>query len=418
MKPPKVFVLATCRKEELLPYTLLVFKTIRVGFPTAEISVIGNDLPNYAQGALLKECSATGCSFSNGPETIHHKWIEMLGESQTEPFVISDTDMIYYDKVEDWRFNTPIAGCRIPEFKDEFTGAITRSRLHTSLMFIDPCLCSEKMDSIESSVNLTPFNPLANLIYPACIPLNGEMYFYDTMSMMYHAIGGTSFSEKQRDAYFHFNFGTISDIVLPRLNRADEIQSARSAILENPKLGRGVWRWQDAHYSSRRPVFDGGNVIKPITPEEAEKARKWNEELCRGDVEAMNFGDLWYGYVHAIDDLVDSMVDGRPVMSKEQIISVFFTAAVLYNHPFFLKHRSFLFPIILETTNLYKVSVAWENSPKPYLRSISDVLRSCGLKMHSAIALICGGEAHQFDITKRLYEYDWIHQHDSEGRPI
>lgn len=414
----KVHILATCRNLDLLPYTLLVFDSIRIGFPTAEIVVTGNGLVGEALGAVIGSCAATNCSFSNEQATIHHKWIERLAETETEPFVICDTDVIFFRSVEDWKFDTALAGFRIPEFVDEFTGAITRSRLHTSLMFISPKLAKSEVEKIDSTINPTPFNPPANLIYPLCLPLNGRMYFHDTMSLMYHAIGGTEFDAHQKDAIFHFNFGTLSDMVLPRLKNGAEIGAARDAILKNHDLGRGAWRWQEAHYTSRRPVFDGGNVIKPVTPEEAAKAREWNAELCRGNEEAMNFGDLWYGYVHGIDDLIDSMKDGRPMMSREQIISLFFAAAILYNHPFFLKHRHLLFPIILETTNLYKLSATWEDSPQPHLRLIADVLRSCGLKMHTTIALICGGEAHQFDMTKRMYEYDFLHQHDKHGNPI
>jgi len=37
-----VFILATCRKPELLRMATLVFETIRVGFPTASINVFIN----------------------------------------------------------------------------------------------------------------------------------------------------------------------------------------------------------------------------------------------------------------------------------------------------------------------------------------------------------------------------------------
>lgn len=413
-----VYILATCRKEELLPYTLLIFKSIRVGFPTANIQVAGNALPEFALGQVIEACAASGCSFLNGSETIHHHFIEDLLTTEYEPFILCDTDIHFFNNVEDWKFDTALAGFRIPEFFDEFTNAITRSRLHTSLLYIDPVKVREQVKAYESQFPSTPFNPLVNLIHPLCLPFNGRGYFHDTCSLVYHAIGGTAFTDQQKDCYYHANFGCLEDIVLPRLTTTDYFKAMRDSILANPELGRGVWRMQEQHYESRQPFMDGSNVITPVKPEEAAKAREWNFEVCKGNEEAMSFGDLWYGYVHGIDDLVDTMRDGRPTMSREQMISLFFCACLLYNHPYYLRNQRMLYPIILETTNLYKMSVGWERSPNPQLRIIGDVLRSCGLKMHTMIALLCGGEAHMIDIARRMYEQDYRFQHDANGSPI
>ena len=42
MKPPPVHILVTIRKPDLLPAAMMVFKSIRVGFPTAHINVYWN----------------------------------------------------------------------------------------------------------------------------------------------------------------------------------------------------------------------------------------------------------------------------------------------------------------------------------------------------------------------------------------
>ena len=399
--------------------TELVFKTVRVGFPTAKITAhINGDCESYCPNIQSTALEA-GCAVFNRPETIHHRWIESLIESEQDPFWICDTDIIFYSKAEHWEFESALAGWRMPEFHDEFTGAITRSRLHGSLLYINPSKVKEGVAEYRSGMlQETPFNPMASLIYPLCLPFNGKPHFHDTCSLLYHAIGGTAFTDTQKDAYYHFHYGCIPDLVLPRLSNASQIEQARKMILEKPDLGRGMWRLQEQHLLSSLHAENGPNVVTPIQPQEAAEARKWNYELCKGNEEAMSFGELWYGYVHAIDDLIDTMQDGRPRMSKEQIISVFFCAALLYNHSFYLKNQRLLFPVILDTTNIYKMSVEWESSPKPHLRAIGDVLRSCGLKMHSMIALICGGEEHMFDITKRLYEKDYLGQHDCMGNPI
>jgi hypothetical protein len=414
-----VFVLATCRNPELAPMTELVFKTIRTGFPTARITVsINGDCekhcPNIKYVAELARCIVV-----DEPETIHHRWIEDLIESEQEPFYVLDTDVIFYENFERFDFSgSTLAGYRIQEFQDEFTGAITRSRLHTSLLYLDPVRVRAQLEKYESQFPVTPFNPLANPCYPLCLPFNGKGYFYDTCSMLYHAIGGTEFKPEHKNACFHFHYGSLADLVLPRLSNSEGIARVRDEILKNPELGRGLWRVQDEYLASRCPFLDGRDVIVPVTPEESADARHWKNELCKGNLEAMTFCDVWYGYCHGIDDNIDSMQDGRPVMSKRQTIGLFFHAAILYNLPFYKQHQALLFPIILDITNLYSISVEWEVSPKQHLRTMADVFRTSGNRMYSMIALICGGPEHMMNISMRIHERDWLGQHDSNGEPI
>ena len=244
-----VFVLATCRLPELYHMTELVFRTIRVGFPTACIRVNTNRMRDQELSLLKATCDPIGCELSPA-DTIHHLWIEDLVNREVQPFYVVDTDVIFYESVEDWTFTKPLAGWRIPEWNDQFTASVTRTRLHTSLLYIDPTAVREEIRRYYAQFPTTHFNPKANLFHPLCMPFKGRGYFYDTCGMLYHAIGGESFTAKQLDAYFHFNFGTISDIVLPRLKMGDEIARRRKEVLDNPVLGRGLWREQMEYYQS------------------------------------------------------------------------------------------------------------------------------------------------------------------------
>lgn len=425
-----VFILATCRRPELLPYTLLVFQTIRIGFPNGDIFVYanGSDGSEVWAEPLKDAATAAGCHLLLGEETTHHEWIEKLVATQPGPFWICDTDMVFYRSVEDWDFGygadgpydggAPIAGCRIPEFRDDYLKAVTRSRLHTSLMRIDPNNLMAKLDAYESRMPRTRYNPRINPIHPVTLPFNGHPYFYDTMALAYHAVGGAPFTPEQKDAYFHFHFGTFSDMVLPALPDGDRMRDAREAVLKNPEAGRGLWRAQDEWFASKAHVYDGTNVIAPISQSDAAEAVTWNNELCCGRRPAMAFNDLWYNYVHGIDDLIDTLEDGRPKMSKEQIISLFFHAALFYNDPFYVANRDVLFPIVLQVTNTYADSVAWEQSPKPHLRAMGDVFRTCGNEMFIMVALLCGGEQHMRKFSRRIKERDWLGQHNELGQPI
>lgn len=411
-----VFVLATCRKPELAAMTRLVFATLRVGFPTAAVTVFLNGPDCEANCTDIRSVAESAqCKVVAHEPTIHHKWIEKLTSSETEPFFILDTDVVFYEIFERFSFTTALAGWRIPEWKDEFTKTITRARLHTSLLYIDPVKVRDQVAKYQSRFPVTDFNPLANLFYPLCLPLKEEGHFYDTCGMLYHAIGGAAFTDEQLDCLFHFNFGTISDIVIPLLSNPEKMEWARHGVLNNTELGRGAWRQQMEYYSARPAIKDGKNVIAPINTEDAAEATRWNTELCQGNREAMTFCDMWYQYCHGIDDLIDTMEDGRPVMSKEQIISLFLKAAIFYNSPFFTKHRDLLFPIAIQTTNTYADSVAWERSPKKHLRIMADVFRTCGNDMYFMVALLCGGEAHMRSMSKAIRERDWIGQHDANG---
>lgn len=245
----KVFLLATVRKPELLPFTTLVFKTLRVGFPTALVGVFINHMAPELNSVIRKECEAIGASCSDA-ETIHHEWILYLTQIEEEPFFICDTDVIFYENFERFKFDGPLAGYRVPEWNDAFSGAITRARLHTSLLYINPMKVSVLVKEYLDKIADTPFTPKVNLINPLVIPFKSKPYFYDTCSLLYHAIGGQSFTDEQKDAYCHINFGTIPDLVLPRLpkDKAEKIQARRDLLLSYPDLGRGEWLNQDEYY--------------------------------------------------------------------------------------------------------------------------------------------------------------------------
>lgn len=416
----RVLILATCRKPELLPYTLLVFKTLRVGFPTAEISVHlngaeGSGLNGWA-ATVMEAAQMAGCKVEVIAEITHHEWIEKLTQTEICDFWILDTDVIFYASVEGWTFETPLAGALIPEFNDPFLCAITRSRLHTSLMHIRPIELRTATLKYEEQHPQTIYNPMVNGIYPQCYPLNGKSYFNDTMSLVYHAIGGTAFTPQQKDAYFHFHFGSFSDLVLPKMPK--EMLAARTEVLANPSLGIGLWRQQEEWFASRQFVEDGTDVIAQIDPKDAEDARKWNIELCKGNQSAMHFCDLWYRYCHGIDDLIDTLRDGRPRMSKDQMVGLFFQAALLYGSEFFVNNRDALLPIVLLVTNTYRDSIAWEHASTSHLRQMADIFRTCGNEMYVMVALICGGEEHMRTMSMKIKERDWLGQHDREGNPV
>lgn len=415
-----VFILAGCRTPILLSFAICVFKSLRVGFPTANVKVLINPpIGDNEAVVIANAATAAGCKVQYlDAELLHHEFVEQLIITETEPFYLCDTDVIFYSNVEGWKNEGYLVGALIPEFQDEFTKAVTRSRLHTSLLYVSPEQVREIINDYTKRHPATIYNPPANLFYPLYLPLRGRTVFYDTASMLYHAIGGTPFSDAQLDAYFHFHFGTCSDVVIPYLKEGQSMEALRGSVLAWPETGRGMWRVQKEYFEERKPVWDGKDVIAKINDENAKSAVEWCTALCCGNRDAMTFCDIWYRYAHSIDDLVDTLEDGRPTMSKEQMISIFFTAALLYNCDFYIANRQLLGPIVLQVTNTYQDSVAWERSSKKHLRQMADIFRTCGNEMYVMVALLCGGEQHMRKMSMAIKERDWLGQHDEAGRPM
>lgn len=248
-----IFVLCTIRKPELRKFGLMVFETLRIGFPTASVTVDMNNLSEDDETAVMQSCGRVN-AVARTTKTIHHIWIEKLLADEHDPFWIVDTDIIFYANFEqfDCEFKSPLCGWRIPEFNDSFSGCITRARLHTSLLRIDPVRVRQAIKEYESQIADTPFTPKANLIYPLVVPFKGKRYFYDTCSMVYNSIGGQQFEDRHKMAFSHLHFGTIPDVVLPRLPQAEasQMEQARQCVVSNPSWGKGAWRIQEAWYAS------------------------------------------------------------------------------------------------------------------------------------------------------------------------
>jgi hypothetical protein len=254
----RVFILATARKPELLPMATLVFKTLHIGFPHATVKVHYNGTDGADALEAVKNAAFTSriddTEVTAIDHTIHHKWIERLVAKEQEPFWILDTDVIFYDRMQDEYPGQPLAGLRIPEWRDEFSGAITRARLHTSLLYIDPVITREKWAAFRAGSPDTEFTPMVNPIYPLVLPFKNNRYFYDTCAFLYHSIGGQPFLDREKDKFCHMNFGTIPDVVLPRLDPqlALAMTQRRAQLLAHPETGRGAWREQEMFYMGRQ----------------------------------------------------------------------------------------------------------------------------------------------------------------------
>ncbi len=131
--------------------------------------------------------------------------------------------------------------------------------------------------------------------------------------------------------------------------------------------------------------------------------------LTCGNVEAGDFLRKWRQYVHDIDDIIDED------KSDEFIIATFMAAAYLYAHPFYLAHLPALQQIVINCTNAYADSVAWEKSDVPWKREFSDHYRHFGMEMAIAVATICGGYMHAREVSLILREICYHGHHNANG---
>ena len=102
----KGFILTTCMSPSNLDKTLMVFKTLRVGFPTADIYVTDN----FSDPAVVPDIedaahAAGACFYRLGERTEHGKFIGGVLERHvqigyTDPVAFVDTDMAFWANCE------------------------------------------------------------------------------------------------------------------------------------------------------------------------------------------------------------------------------------------------------------------------------------------------------------------------------
>ena len=211
----KVFILATCLNGDLNP-TLLVFKTLRVGFPTARVVVFGNGLGPAEMLVVKSDCDHASCKFVYMERIAHDAWIELLLAKSEEPFWICDTDVVFHSSVEGFvNDDTLLKGRHEPPFVEPWSKTMKTERLHTSLLYMNaPVIRHRVCEWIRKwHPPRFPFTPKIELVRQCYVPrgVDRPPTFRDTCSGLYLAIGGESFSDEENSAFDHLHCGTYVD---------------------------------------------------------------------------------------------------------------------------------------------------------------------------------------------------------------
>ena len=244
-----VHILATCLNPAMLDTTLLVFKTLRTGFPDANVKVWENAL-TPEQSMRLRLMAGSFIESIMLPQRIaHDAWIAGLLDRSTTPFWILDTDVIFFEKAPEPSPQDFLFGRFEPAFLEPWTKTNRVSRLHTALLYFDPIAIRIKILEWAKlwQPKDFPFSPSFELIQQHFVPqgVDRPPMFYDTCAGLYQAIGGTSFTESQNHTFEHLHCGTYSDRIQKALPDASR---AREVVSKNIANARGLFDAQEDYY--------------------------------------------------------------------------------------------------------------------------------------------------------------------------
>jgi hypothetical protein len=248
-----VHILATVRKPELLKAALLVFRTLRTGFPQNPVYMWGNGLEEGYASAVGTVARSVGAEFKNVPATSHDAWIETMIQRFNEPFWILDTDVVFFGEMKPAGVQTEFAGRFEPEFDEEFTDSIHVERLHTCVMWIDPAAVRGFIRRYMARVP-EPWRNSAQfpLIRQNFVPvLDGRTKFYDTMAGLYQAGAGMPFKEDRNAAFVHLHCATYADEVAKQAPSLRGIAAAHDFVYSHPECARDLSKVQQDYYLKR-----------------------------------------------------------------------------------------------------------------------------------------------------------------------
>lgn len=247
-----VYILATCRNADLLPATLLVFRTLRTGFPHAPVKVFGNGLSPEHSAAVQQAAAEADADYVWVRKTAHDVWLEHLVQDQAQPFWICDTDMVFFQPVGAPPRGAWLSGRFEPGFAEEWTQSWHAERLHTCLLYLDPQQLRAKMRAwMTQHVPAIFGHAETHFIRQHFVPVQGgPPTFMDTAAGLYHAFGGTPFDTATDECFEHLHCGTYSDLVAGCASLKD-LPAVHAAIIKDVTAARELHVAQQRYYASR-----------------------------------------------------------------------------------------------------------------------------------------------------------------------
>jgi hypothetical protein len=263
--PVQVYILTFCRKAELFYGTELIFRTLRVGFPNAHVTVVDNaSLPEMRE-KIQSLAIESACNFRqiSGRSVAHHDFLEQTIRevatrgNQPATVVFLDPDLCFWQSCEDFQFDSLIAGKGVSRWYDKLN-TVTMPRIHTSFLWIpDVAKLWEAIRRIR--FYYFDFQPFLSFSFN----MDGVWYRYDTGAGLVNAMPDkvSCFAEEHMERYDHIFAGSHMDWLLPIIGGEHKemmFQIHQWAKEGNLQALKGIRHrqdevWEKAGYSQERP---------------------------------------------------------------------------------------------------------------------------------------------------------------------
>ena len=135
-------------------------------------------------------------------------------------------------------------------------------------------------------------------------------------------------------------------------------------------------------------------------------------KLCKGDLNAVSFCELYLKTAHMIDDLYDGDIP------KEKIVDFTQYILDLISHEFFRVNYSTLYPVLQLTLLTWSVSNLLDKSTVDKEREIGDMTRICGNDLILVVALMFTPLAECIEPCARLKVISYQLHHTKDNQPI
>lgn len=245
---------------DLLASTLLVFQTVRVGFPTARIEVTPNlpgalrpDDHERAVIAITAAAQEVGARVLPRDHNRHDLWLEQRILMEMAPFVILDTDMVFHESMESIQCNLGLAGPWEPSHRNPVTGMRHHARLHTCCLFVDPAqvrraLRAVVLERLPRQPWMIEYNPVRGAVRMGAEESGKLDEFWDTGAQLLPVVPHQLLTRADCERFTHLHAGTWRDEAskkLPGLNEAHE--AAIAGTLDFAAVRAAQARWYAAN---------------------------------------------------------------------------------------------------------------------------------------------------------------------------
>lgn len=261
MSTPTVVIITFCPAPLLSYGTLLVFKTLRIGFPTARVVVIDNGshksvLPDIERAAVDAGCEFRSIRMRHFVDNL--RWL-LLEQEEFGPFVLLDPDVMLWEKIEDWKFDPYLMAGRLMPWMFTIDKRVCGTRLHPSHLWIP------SPDALRGAVSGIMDRDTWSTLIGSCEMNNGISL--DTLSPLYIALKDRchSFTDDELDHFDHLCFGCHLPLMPCPVEDGFYLPAHKQAAAGDISSLRGLWRKQNAFHATREPVaaVDSRGFLSP-----------------------------------------------------------------------------------------------------------------------------------------------------------